>query len=133
MQSHSTAYDLPAPALTILRPLPLEGLTLPYPKGNRFVAADHILALSGERNYTRFHFRDGRTFLYSKTLSEILSRLPAHAFARIHRSHAVNRQYVHTVLKDSIVLTDGSAWGVSRRKREKTKRLETLYSKPFQR
>ncbi|WP_373512257.1 LytR/AlgR family response regulator transcription factor [Persicitalea sp.] len=123
MQALSTSYEPVAPVPTVLRPLLPEGLSLPYPKGNRFVPADHILALSGDRNYTRFHFRDGRTFLYSKTLREILSRLPAHAFTRIHRSHAVNRQHIRTVFKDSIVLVDGSEWGVSRRKRGKSKRL----------
>ncbi len=133
MQALSTPHDLPAPALSRLRPLSPEGLLLPYPKGQRFVPADHILALSGDRNYTRFHFRDGRTFLYSKTLGYILTLLPAHAFARIHRSHAVNREYIHTVFKESIVLVDGSEWGVSRRKRGKSKRLVVRAGPPGRR
>lgn len=115
MQARSTLPE-PSATLTVIRPLLPAGLLLPFPRGKCFVPADHILALSGERNYTRFHFRDGRTFLYSKTLSEALSRLPAHAFARIHRSHAVNRQYIHTTFKSRILLSDGSEWIVSRRK-----------------
>ncbi|WP_373330959.1 LytR/AlgR family response regulator transcription factor [Salmonirosea aquatica] len=118
MQARST---LPKPVvpLTIVRPLLPAGLLLPFPHGKCFVPADHILALSGERNYTRFHFRDGGTLLYSRTLGEMLTRLPAHSFERIHRSHAVNRQYIHTISENGVELVDGSVWGVSRRKGRK--------------
>ncbi len=73
--------------------------------------------------WVAFCFCIGRTLLYSRTLGDLLPLLPAHAFARIHRSHAVNREYIHTIFKSSIVLVDGSEWGVSRRKRGKSKRL----------
>ena len=121
MQALSTSYELFIPGKVPSRSLATDGLELPFPKGRKFVPAADILALSGERNYTRFHFRNGRTLLYSKTLGDMLGLLPA--FARIHRSHAVNQHYIHTVFKDSIVLVDGSEWGVSRRKRGKSKRL----------
>ncbi len=81
--------------------------------------ATQILALRAERNYTLLHFRDGRTLLYSRTMGDLLALLPTHAFVRIHRGHAVNRQHIKATLKSRIVLTDGSAWAVSRRKRER--------------
>ena len=118
MQARSTLPEHPAP-LTVIRPLLPAGLLLPFPHGKCFVPADHILALSGERNYTRFHFRDGRTLLYSRTLSHMLSLLPTHAFARIHRSHAVNRQHIHTITESCVELVDGSGWAVSRRRGRK--------------
>ena len=118
MQALSTLPELVAP-LSVIRPLLPAGLLLPFPHGKCFVPADHIMALSGERNYTRFHFRDGRTLLYSRTMSHMLSLLPPHAFARIHRSHAVNRQYIHTISENCVELLDGSAWAVSRRRGRK--------------
>lgn len=113
MQVPSTVHES---SVTAIRPLLPTGLLLPFPHGKCFVPADHILALSGERNYTRFHFRDGRTLLYSRTMSHVLSLLPPHTFARIHRSHALNRQYIHTINSSSVTLVDGSAWAVSRRR-----------------
>lgn len=114
MQALSTQPE-PCASLTIIRPLLPAGLLLPFPHGKCFVPVGHILALSGERNYTRFHFRDGHTLLYSRTLGHMLSLLPTHTFARIHRSHAVNRQHIHTITDCYVELEDGSAWAVSRR------------------
>lgn len=115
MQALSTLPE-PSARQPVIRPLLPAGLLLPFPHGKCFVPADHIMALSGERNYTRFHFRDGRTLLYSRTLGHMLSLLPTHAFARIHRSHAVNRQYIRTIDAFSVELVDGSEWAVSRRR-----------------
>ena len=120
MQALSTLPEHPA-SLTVIRPLLPAGLLLPFPHGKCFVHADHILALSGERNYTRFHFRDGHTLLYSRTLGHMLSLLPTNAFARIHRSHAVNRQHIHTLTECYVELVDGSEWAVSRRRGRKKK------------
>lgn len=120
MPALSTLSEHPAP-LAIIRPLLPAGLLLPFPHGKCFVPVGHILALSGERNYTRFHFRDGRTLLYSRTLGHMLSLLPTHAFARIHRSHAINRQHIHTLSECCVELVDGSAWAVSRRRGRKKK------------
>ena len=114
MQARSTLHK-PSTPLTVICTLLPAGLLLPFPQGKCFVPADDILALSSERNYTRFYFRDGRTLLYSRTLSHMLSLLPPHAFARIHRGHAVNRQHILTTSDGGVELVDGSIWRVSRR------------------
>lgn len=119
MQVHAIPPELPVSQLTVVRSLPPDGLLLPFPHGRCFVPAAQIVALHAERNYTCLHFRDGRTLLYSRTLGDLLALLPAQAFARIHRSHAVNRQYISTVTKSQIVLTDGSTWVVSRRRQDR--------------
>jgi len=116
MQALLLAPNAPLSALTILRPLPPAGLLLPFPRDRRFVPAEQILAMSGERNYTRIYFTNGCKLLYSKTLGYVLGLLPTPAFSRIHRSHAVNRQYIRTIDAFSVELVDGSAWAVSRRK-----------------
>lgn len=115
------SYEPTPPVLTILRPLlpeisPPAGLLLLFPNGRRFVPAEQILALSSERNYTHIHFTNGRILLYSKTLGYLLDRLPALAFARIHRSHAVNREHIRSIDSALVELVDGSAWAVSRRR-----------------
>lgn len=127
MQALFLAQDPPLSALTILRPLLTEvsspaGLWLPFPGCRRFVPAEQILALAGERNYTHIHFTNGRTLLYSKTLGYLLDLLPTPAFARIHRSHAVNRQHIRTIDPSLVVLVDGTEWAVSRRKGRLTRK-----------
>lgn len=119
MQAHTIPSKLPVSQLTVVRSLPPDGLLLPFPHGRCFVPTAQIVALHAERNYTCLHFCDGRTLLYSRTLGDLLALLPAKAFARIHRSHAINRQYIRTVMKSRIVLTDGSAWAVSRRRQDR--------------
>ncbi len=101
---------------TIIRPLPVQGLRLPFSDGKRFVPAEQIVALRSTGNYTHIHFQDGSTLLYSRTLSHVLRQLPASCFARIHRSHAINRHYIHTLFTTHVLLTDGSEWAVSRRR-----------------
>jgi two-component system, LytTR family, response regulator len=101
---------------TVIRPLPVQGLRLPFPDGKRFVTAENIIALRSLGNYTFFHFQDGSTLLYSRTLRHVLGRLPASCFARIHRSHAINRHHIHTYSTTHVLLSDGSEWTVSRRR-----------------
>ena len=127
MQALLLPYESPISAHTIVLPLLPEspspaGLWLPFPNGRRFVPAEQILALAGERNYTHIHFTNGRRLLYSKTLGHLLDLLPALAFARIHRSHAVNRQHIHTIDSSKAELVDGTEWAVSRRKGRVTRR-----------
>lgn len=117
MKSYSTLPNYSQPeALTILHSLPAEALRLPFPEGKRWIPYRSIVACQSEGNYTRFHFRNGTSLLYSRTLGYVLSLLPEGIFPRIHRSHAINRYYIECSEKYSVRLMDGSVWTVSRRR-----------------
>ena len=51
-----------------------------------------IIRIEAEDNYVRL-WAD-RPYLHKETLTGLVSRLPAHTFLRIHRSHAINVQFV---------------------------------------
>jgi len=49
-----------------------------------------IAIVEGNRDYLLIHTRDGRSLLTLQTLSQLLEKLPAAHFARVHRSFIVN-------------------------------------------
>ena len=95
------------------------GLWLQHESGRDFVAARYILALQAQSNYTLVIFENGSKHLMGISLSRVLSRLPSELFVRIHRGHALNRQYISSRSGLSVSLTDGSHWAISRRKNRK--------------
>lgn len=101
-----------------------DGLMLLFQHGRDFVSAQTILVLRSERNYTRLYFSNGKKYLSSCTLGNLLYKLPADLFIRIHHGHAVNRKYIKSVHKDCVFLIDGSRWEISRRKQKQI--LQTL-------
>lgn len=109
MELHYTPLNTPVvESLTVLRSLPTEALRLPFPEGRRWVPYRSIVACQSEGNYTRLFFRNGTSLLYSRTLGHVLTLLPQASFARIHRSHAVNRYYIEIIKANSIRLKDGT-------------------------
>lgn len=89
-----------------------------------YVALDEIIRLQAERNYTRFYFTDGKTFLSARTLKEYEELLPYGEFIRTHRTHLINKRFVAQYDRDGfLMLKDGSRVEVSRRKKEQVLKL----------
>lgn len=85
----------------------------------------HLEAIS---NYTMFYFNNGKKLLVSRTMKEFLAKLDAELFVRVHKSFAINLNYLiqFDVKEEMFVqLKDGKKISVSRRKKkdflEKTK------------
>lgn len=85
----------------------------------------HLEAIS---NYTMFYFNNGKKLLVSRTMKDFLARLDAELFVRVHKSFAINLNYLiqFDVKEEMFVqLKDGKKIAVSRRKKkdflEKTK------------
>ena len=85
----------------------------------------HLEAIS---NYTMFYFNDGKKLLVSRTMKDFLAKLDAELFVRVHKSFAINLNYLtqFDVKEEMFVqLKDGKKISVSRRKKkdflEKTK------------
>lgn len=62
-----------------------------------------ILYLEAMKDYTRIVTKD-RQYLVLTTLSDLLEKLPAQKFVRIHRSYAVNRDRVTAVMGNKVKL-----------------------------
>ena len=85
----------------------------------------HLEAIS---NYTMFYFNNGKKLLVSRTMKDFLAKLDAGLFVRVHKSFAINLNYLiqFDVKEEMFVqLKDGKKISVSRRKKkdflEKTK------------
>lgn len=96
-------------------------LCLPTHKGFTIVRLDEILYCEAERSYTVFHFVTGRPVVVSKPLYDYEKLLTDTSFLRIHKSFLVNLLHVKEYLRGeggTIIMTNGTAIEVSRRKKE---------------
>lgn len=94
------------------------GLSLPFPKGRRWVPLARIIRLEGIGNYTNVYFTDGTKLLVALTLKVLEERVPAGTMIRPHRKHLLNWQYVqavHPVLQE-VILYNGERFALARRR-----------------
>lgn len=70
----------------------------------RFIPFDDILYCKSTNNYTTIYTVNGKSYLCSKTLKDIESRLPADSFFRIHHSYVVNVQCITSLKKQTAEL-----------------------------
>lgn len=96
-------------------------IALPQADYTEFVPVHDIIRCRGDRNYTYFHLRDGKTILVSRTLKEFTDLLEEHGFFRVHQSHLINLDYVQKYSKRDggiVVTTDQTEIPVARARKE---------------
>lgn len=69
-------------------------IMLPTFEGFEIVPIDQIIYCEADDNFTRFHLKEGKPLLISKTLKHFEQMLPRTKFIRIHRSSLINTDYV---------------------------------------
>ncbi|MEO9806096.1 MAG: LytTR family DNA-binding domain-containing protein [Reichenbachiella sp.] len=69
-------------------------IMLPTFEGFEIVPIDQIIYCEADDNFTKFHLKDGKPLLISKTLKHFEEMLPKTKFVRIHRSSLINTDYV---------------------------------------
>ncbi|WP_419212146.1 LytR/AlgR family response regulator transcription factor [Maribacter sp. X9] len=68
---------------------------------------DQIEYIQGLRDYLKIHICDtNKTVLTLMSFKEILSKLPANQFLRVHKSFIVNVNFIKTVQRNRIVIND---------------------------
>lgn len=86
------------------------------------VRAEDIVRCEADRNYTAFHFTDGKRLIVSRTLKEFDAMLTVMGdFFRIHQSHLVNLDQVDRLDKadgGAVVLKDGTSLPISQSRKE---------------
>ena len=95
-------------------------LNIPYDRGIRLVPVEHIIRIKGLSNYSKIYFTTGRPMTVAKVLHWFEDRLPAQIFARVHRSHLVNKMFMYEINginHSNILLTNGDCIPMSRRKK----------------
>ncbi|MDB5281112.1 MAG: DNA-binding response regulator [Bacteroidota bacterium] len=96
-------------------------IALPTMEGLIFVLIDNIVYCKSDGNYTKFHFKDGSSYLVSRQLNEYDKALPENTFFRVHNEYIVNLNHVSKYLKGrggQIILETGEPINVSVRKKD---------------
>lgn len=84
------------------------------PKGQLVnIRFDAVLSVSGLANYIQIQ-TTGQKIITYLTMEEMIRRLPADDFIRIHRSHIINRHQISLVVHDEVQLTDGSRFTIGK-------------------
>jgi len=95
-------------------------ITIPHNRGIRLVLANQIIRIEGRSNYSKIHFATGHPMTVAKVLHWFEEKLPQQMFARVHRSHLVNKMFIQEINghnNNSLLLTNGESIGMSRRKK----------------
>lgn len=86
----------------------------------QFISYDKIIRLEACSNYTKIYTTDSaKPILTSKTLKCYVDKLDEQMFLRPHKSHLVNKNFVHKISSNrgwTIVLSNGDRIKISRRK-----------------
>lgn len=81
-----------------------------------------IVNCVSDKNYTTFHFDDGRKIVVSTTLKEYENMLKPFNFFRTHQSHLINLKYLDYYIKsdggNTIVMKNNERIPLSVRKKE---------------
>ncbi|MEO7312032.1 MAG: LytTR family DNA-binding domain-containing protein [Chitinophagaceae bacterium] len=95
-------------------------ITIPHNRGIRLVQAEQIIRVEGLSNYSKIHFTTGQPLTVAKVLHWFEDHLPQQMFARVHRSHLVNKLFVQEINGanySNLLLTNGESISMSRRKK----------------
>jgi two-component system LytT family response regulator len=102
-------------------------LAISTTEGTSFYEAQEIIRCEAVGNYTRFHIKEKKPVITSRTLKEYEDLLADHQFLRVHRTHLVNPRYIQAYTRDhELKMQDGSVVQVSRRKWEGIKEKVSL-------
>jgi two-component system LytT family response regulator len=87
-------------------------------KKHVFNLAD-VIRFEASSNYTLIHSINQRPLVVAKVLADYECMLKEMGFVRVHRSHLLNRRYVHSVDScGSIIMYEGFKVEVPRRKKK---------------
>jgi two-component system LytT family response regulator len=95
--------------------------TLLLPMANKTICIniDSIIRIEASSNYSKIYCKgQALPIVVAKVLRWFEERLPQHSFARVHRTHLVNKKYMVGIRNDKVILETGTQIGISRRKRK---------------
>ena len=95
--------------------------TILFPRDIRLqhLRIENILRVEAHSNYSKFYFSNQEPpLVVSKVLQWVQDRLPPELFARVHRSHLVNKRHLMAIdiSNKSLVLSNGDRVAMSRRR-----------------
>jgi two-component system, LytTR family, response regulator len=101
-------------------------LLLPERGSSRCLQLTDIIRVEAESNYCRVYCHNRQfPIMIAKTLKWFEERLPAEIFTRVHHGHLVNRCHIMNISGNTIVLNNGYAVLMSRRKKNTVVKMLT--------
>jgi two-component system, LytTR family, response regulator len=95
-------------------------LKIPGVNNGHPIIVKEIIRIQAISNYSRIYFSNGKVVVVAKVLHWFEDSLPETMFARVHRSHLVNKLFVEKikgVRSKSLLLYNGESIAVSRRRK----------------
>jgi two-component system, LytTR family, response regulator len=95
-------------------------LILPTNTGIQLIDVNAIICVQSISNYSKLFFSNGKTLVVAKVLKWFEESLCSHQFIRVHRTHLVNRNFIHQYRRSGsskLRLVNGDWIDVSRRKK----------------
>jgi two-component system, LytTR family, response regulator len=95
-------------------------LLIPTCKGIEIIATADIVRIEAISNYSKIYLLNGKTLVVSKVLKWFEETLDHELFLRVHRTHIVNKLFIHRYVKTDgykVGLINGDLVDVSRRKK----------------
>jgi two-component system LytT family response regulator len=95
-------------------------LLLRTSKGIQAIDMQNIVRIEAISNYSKLYFSNGETLVIAKVLRLLEAQLSSHRFIRVHRTHVVNRSFIHQYFageESRIKLLTGEYIEVSRRRK----------------
>ncbi|MES2774927.1 MAG: LytTR family DNA-binding domain-containing protein [Bacteroidota bacterium] len=95
-------------------------LHIPHNRGIRLVKPEQIIRVEALNNYSIIFFDKGQPLTVAKVLHWFEEVLPSAMFARVHRSHLVNKMYMQEISGTNygtLVLNNGDKISMSWRKK----------------
>jgi FG-GAP repeat/LytTr DNA-binding domain len=79
-----------------------------------------IIRIEASSSYSKIFFSDGKVLVTAKVLKWFEERLPRQSFTRMHRSHLINKNYLHLHQQfgKTVALQNGNIIPVSRRRKK---------------
>jgi two-component system, LytTR family, response regulator len=108
--------------------LPLEKLRVNTAGRVYYFPVNDIVRIQAFSNYSKIFFRNEKPVLAAKLLRKFEEQLKKNDFIRVHRTHLVNKRYLHFYIPGetaSVFLINGEQVPVARRRRTLLKTRET--------
>jgi two-component system LytT family response regulator len=99
-------------------------ISIPVVNGIIIKQVKHIIRVQASSNYSRIYCTDE---LYPITVAKVLAWfqnvLPQQGFIRTHRTHLINKQFIHTKMGNQVLLQNGEIISISKRKMNELKNI----------
>lgn len=95
-------------------------------EGVEFFQISEIFRIESSSNYSKIHFKDGKSLLVTKLLKDFEEILIPYRFYRIHNSHLINLSYIKKYLRGDggqVIMQNDEVIDVARRKKEEFLKL----------